>query len=81
MKELLKEAKQETKRGRRAQVKEEDIEEEKEIKQEPKRRGGRVSFKQEVPASPEPVITVGRGKRKKVCNSVLGLKTSKPNTF
>ena len=79
VKEFLKEAKKEletkTGRGKRgAKVKEEIIEEEEHetavVKTEPKKRGGRNTkkpdVKQEADVSPQPLITVGRGKRKKV---------------
>ena len=71
VKVFLKEAKQEleTKTGRgRRKVKEEPVQEEEQG--DLKRRGGRElrkhEVKQEAEVSPEPVITVGRGKRKKV---------------
>ena len=69
VKQFLREAKQEleTKTGRgRRKVKEEPVQEEEQG--DLKRRGGRElrkhEVKQEVDVSPEPVITVGRGKRK-----------------
>ena len=67
VKEFLKEAKQEleTKTGRgRRKVKEEPVQEEQHG--DLKSTGGRELRKQEDKVSPEPVITVGRGKRKKV---------------
>ena len=75
VKEFLKEAKKEleTKTGRAkrgAKVKEEMVVEEEQENIAVKKRGGRNTkkpgVKQETDVSPEPLITVGRGKRKKV---------------
>ncbi|XP_063694508.1 mediator of DNA damage checkpoint protein 1-like isoform X4 [Bolinopsis microptera] len=92
VKEFLKEAKKEleTKIGRAkggAKVKEEMVVEEDQenvaVKVEPKKRGGRNTkkpgVKQEFDVSPEPLITVGRGKRKKTSGSTVKEEAQSPS--